>query len=75
MKVSELILKLEKVKSSYGDLEVRCEINDDNCFSHVCVVNCDSDEVHVRLMDDKDSLYYIYDEDPDDTDMIVEEIK
>jgi len=75
MKISELINLLEKVKLSHGDLEVRAEINDDNRFSHVCVVNHESDDIHVRLTDDVDSLYYIYDEDQDDTEIIVEEIK
>lgn len=84
MRISELIKKLEKVKEVHGDLDVLMECSDDASVNSVCYVNgecCDPNQTHmsytdlshIRLTDDPDSIYEIYGEDPDDTEMIVEE--
>ena len=76
MKISELISKLEKVKEVHGDLDVLMECSDDVSINSVCYVDEDpykTHEGHVRLTDDKEAIFEIYEEDPDDTIMVVEE--
>lgn len=78
MKVSELINLLEKVKEVHGDLDVLMECSNDVSINSVCYVDPNPHMTygsHVRLTDDRDSIFEIYDEDPDDTIMVVEEIK
>ncbi len=76
MRISELIKKLENVKEVHGDLEVLMECSSDVSINSVCYVDenpYETHECHVRLTDDKNAIFEIYEEDPDDTIMVVEE--
>ena len=76
MRISELIKKLERVKEVHGDLDVLMECSNDVNINSVCYVDenpYETHKCHVRLTDDKDAIFKIYEEDPDDTTMVVEE--
>ena len=76
MRISELIKKLERVKEVHGDLDVLMECSNDVSINSVCYVDenpYETHECHVRLTDDKDAIFEIYEEDPADTTMVVEE--
>ena len=90
MKVSELIEKLQKAKSEYGDIDVKIECDQDKIiYTADDITIADINTVayvdpngrcnsfgHIRLTaGDTDDIFYIYDEDPEDAeDMDVVEI-
>lgn len=79
MKVSELIKKLEKALKKYGDVDVLIDCIDDSSVNHVFYVDAmgrNNDFEQIRLTDgNKESVYETYDEDWDDSDMEVKEIR
>lgn len=75
MTISKLIERLEKAKSIYGDLNVLMECDCDNEIADVAYVDTNPNKTYptyIYLTDNAEALYEIFNQDPEDTDMIVE---
>lgn len=64
MKIKELIKKLQKAEKIYGNIDVLMEGANDVIVNEVCYAEGFREKLpHIRLTDDIDAIYDIYDDD------------